>query len=80
MPRHDGEHIHEYATPENLIITVTTRIKNRRNYTFGGPIWNVIVNFSDERKLKVNFLSPLRKPYIINWAKVNEMTFHFIVK
>ncbi|MDP3764555.1 MAG: hypothetical protein Q8Q95_02955 [bacterium] len=80
MPEHDGEYIHEYTTPENLIITVTTKTKNRRNYIFGGPIWCAIVNFSDEKKLKVNFLSPLKKSYIVEWVKVNEITLHFNTK
>jgi len=78
MPEHDAEHIHEYTTPENLIITITTKTKMRRNYTFGGPIWCAEIDFSGEHKLGVDFFSPLKKPYNILWANVNEITFHFI--
>jgi len=80
MPRHDNEYIDEYTTPENLTITVTTKTKNRRDYIFGGPIWCAIVNFSDEKNLRVDFLSPLKKSYTISWIKVNEITLHFITK
>lgn len=78
MPEHDDEHMNEYTTPENLIITVTTKTKNRKNHTFGGPVWYAIVNFSDEKKLKVSFLNPLKKPYTIDWIKVNEINLYFI--
>lgn len=78
MPEHDREHIHEYITPDNLIITITTKTKIRRNYTFGGPIWCAEIDFAGKDKLGVDFFSPLRKPYNIAWAKVNEITFHFI--
>lgn len=77
VPSNDGP-IYEYATPENLIVTVTTKNKNRRNYTFGGPIWSGILNFSDNKVLRLTFLSPLKKPHNIQWAKVKEISFHYL--
>ena len=77
-PEHDGEHIHEYFTKEELVITITTRRKNRRNYTFGGPIWSATVDFSDSKGFKVFFMSPLKKPHNIKWDKVKEVTLHYL--
>jgi len=77
-PEHDGEHLHEYFTKDELVITVVTKNKNRRNYTFGGPIWSAMVDFSSQEFLKIFFMSPLRKPYNIKWYKVKEISFVYL--
>jgi hypothetical protein len=78
VPSNDGQDISKYATPENLIITITTKTKIRKNYTFGGPYYCAIINFSDPEELRIDFLSPRKKAYTIVWAKVNEITLHYI--
>lgn len=77
-PEHDGEHIYEYYTKEEVIITITTKMKNRRNYTIGGPVWLATVNFSYSDQIRISFFSPLRKSYNIKWDKVKEMTFVYL--
>ena len=78
VPTHNGSESYEYTTPENLIVTITTKTKIRRNYTFGGPVWCATVNFFDKDKLTVDFLSSLKKSYHIAWVKINEIDFRFI--
>jgi hypothetical protein len=77
LPSNDSP-VHQYAVPENLIVTVTTKNKVRRNYTFGGPIWCGILDFSNESVLKLTYLSPLKKPHNIKWNKIKEITLHYI--
>jgi len=77
IPVVNGES-YQYAPPEHLIITIITKNKNRRNYTFGGPVWSAILDFSDDNNLKISFLSPRKKPHRIKWDKVKEITFHYI--
>lgn len=78
VPEQHSEHLDEFFSKEELIITITTKNKNRRNYTFGGPRWSAIANFSDPDYLKVFFRSPLKKPYTIDWSKVKEVSLHFL--
>jgi len=69
---------YQYTPPEHLIITITSKNKYRRNYTFGGPIWSAILDFSDDNHLIISFLSPMRKPQRIKWNKVKEITFQYL--
>jgi hypothetical protein len=75
---HDVSYEDKYITPENLIITVTTKTKIRRSYTFGGPVYSATLDFSDSNKLHVNFSSPRKKPYKIKWQNVKEITLRFL--
>jgi hypothetical protein len=75
---HDNGYKDLYMTPENLIVTITTKTKIGRNYTFGGPSWSAIVDFSEPDTLIIMFASPLKKPYKIRWLKVKEITLRYL--
>jgi len=72
-------HGKDYCIPENLIITITAR-KNikKRHYTFGGPHYSAILNFSDPLELEITFLSPSRKPFFVKWGDIIEITVRHI--
>ena len=76
---HDASYEDTYVTPENLIITVITKTKLKKKYTFGGPTYSATLDFSDPDKLHVRFSSPLKKPYKIKWQNVTEITLRFLL-
>ncbi len=76
--KHDDGYKDTYNAPENLVITVTTRMKIRRNYTFGGGGGSATLDFSDPDTLSIRFSNPLRKPCKIKWQKVKAITLCFI--
>ena len=69
---------YQFTPPEHIIITITTKNINRRNYTFGGPIWSAILDFSYDNDLIISFLSPRKKPHRVKWNKVKEITFRYL--
>ena len=71
--KHDDSYKNKYNTPEHSVITITTKTKRRRNYTFGGPHCFATVDFIDPDNLYINFGSPLKKPQKISWEKVEQI-------
>ena len=78
-PEHDGEHIHEYYSREDISISITAGgPQKNRYYSFGGPIWNALVDFSGEEKLRITYLCPAGKPAKVEWKKIKSITFTYI--
>ncbi|MBU1037140.1 hypothetical protein KKF32_03835 [Patescibacteria group bacterium] len=73
------EHRNDFFTPENLIITIKTKVKH---YSFGGPVYSAVVNLYKE-EVRITFVPPRYKgaqQYEIKWDKILEVDFHFFPK
>ena len=65
-----------YTTRENIVITITSKKKIRkRHHTFGGPHWCATLDFSNPNELRIEFLSPTRRPYNVKWNEVVGIAF-----
>ncbi len=73
------EHRNDFFVPDNLIITIKTKVKD---YTFGGPIYSVKVCLGKE-SIQIVFVPPRHRgvqQYNIKWDKILAMNFYFLPK
>jgi hypothetical protein len=78
-PEHDGEHVHEYYAKEDVAVVITAGgPKNNRYYSFGGPHWGALIDFSDNEKLRISYTSPIRRPTKIDYRKIKSITLTYI--